>query len=383
MRYPLAKPVLGMPEKENLVKCITEGWVSKGSFVDDFENHMALICHRDYACSTSSGTTALHLVLEALGIGKGDMVIVPTLTYIATVNAILQCGATPIFVDSRESDWQMDEENVVEAFDFHHNDSDPRVKAVLAVHLYGAPCDVSFLEKFCHENDIFLIEDCAEALGSSVDGAPVGSFGKASCFSFYGNKNITTGEGGMVLCDDGLLWSELQHMKNQSTLFEEGYSHDKMGYNYRMSNLQAAVGCAQLGRLDDILKRKEEIRNLYTATIFRAIAAGEIRSGWLETWRLRRRGMDAGGWLYSLVCKNEYFRNSLIRYLEGSSIETRPFFSPCHLMGYIGGPSMADFPVAEDLSRRGILLPTYVDMTDEDVKFIAGKVVEFLRQNVT
>ena len=380
MRYPLAKPVLGMPEKENLVKCITEGWVSKGSFVDDFEEHMALICHRDYACSTSSGTSALHLTLEALGIGKGDLVIVPTLTYIATVNSILQCGATPVFVDSRESDWQMDEEKVVEVFKLRHNDP-YRVRAVLAVHLYGAPCNVSFLEKFCHENKIFLIEDCAEALGSSFDGEPVGSFGDASCFSFYGNKNITTGEGGMVLCDDGALWTELHHMKNHSAVFGEGYSHDKMGYNYRMSNLQAAVGCAQLDRLDDILKRKEEICNLYTSKIFSPIALGEIKRGWLGTWRLRGREVGAGRWLYSLACKNEYFRNSLIRYLEGNSIESRPFFSPCHLQGHIG--DLTVYPVAESLSKRGINLPTYVQMTDEDVKFIAGKVVEFLRNNVT
>lgn len=364
-----------MPEKENLVKCITEGWVSKGSFVDEFEERMAVICQRDYACATSSGTSAIHLTLEALGVGPGDNVIVPTLTYIATVNAILQCGANPIFVDSRDSDWQMDEEKVAEALE------GGGIKAVVAVHLYGAPCDTVALEKMCVDNNAFLIEDCAEAIGSSVDGMPVGSFGDASCFSFYGNKNITTGEGGMVLCDDGALWTELHHMKNHSTMFGEGYSHDKMGYNYRMSNLQAAVGCAQLGRLDEILKRKEEICGLYTKEIFRPIAAGLISSGWVETWRLRRRGISAGRWLYSLVFKNEYFRNSLMRHLKNEEIDTRPFFSPCHLAGHIS--DLTVFPIAEDLSKRGMNLPTYVQMTDEDVKFIAGKVVDYLRHNVT
>lgn len=372
---PLAKPVMGMPEKENLVKCITDGWVSSGSFVADFEDQMAAVCHRDYACSTSSGTAALHLALEALGVQGGDKVVVPTLTYIATVNAILQCGATPVFVDSRESDWQMDEDQVEEAL------KDRDVVAVVAVHLYGAPCDIVALEWMCETNNVILIEDCAEALGSGVHGRPVGSFGDASIFSFYGNKNITTGEGGMVLCEDAALWTELNHIKNHSTVFGKGYSHDKMGYNYRMSNLHAAVGCAQMGRLEGILERKEEICNLYTSTIFRPIAKGEIRSGWVETWKLRGRGVKAGRWLYSLVLGTEKLRDGLIDHLKEKDIESRPFFTPCHLMPHVGVHDV--FPVAEDLSKRGINLPTYPEMTDLEVKYVSSEIIDFLRHNVT
>ena len=372
---PLAKPVMGMQEKENLVKCITDGWVSAGNFVTDFEDQMSLYCHREYACATSSGTTALHLALEALGVGKGDLVVVQTLTYIATVNAILQCGAIPIFVDSRGSDWQMDEEKVeaiIKARD---------VKAVVAVHLYGAPCDIATIEWMCEANNVRLIEDCAQALGSAVNGRPVGSFGDASCFSFYGNKNITTGEGGMVLCDDAALWTELNHMKSHSTVFGEGYSHDKMGYNYKMSNLQAAVGCAQMGRLDGILERKEEICNLYTKTIFEPVAKGEFGRGRIGSWRLRERGVHAGRWMYSLVLETKKLRNGLIKHLETKGIESRPFFSPCHLAGHISDLTL--FPVAEDLSRRGINLPTYPEMTDLSVKFVSNEIIQFLRENVT
>ena len=384
--YPLAKPVLGMPEKQNLVQCISDGWVSGGSFVSEFEDCMADLLGRRFACSTSSGTAALHLALEALGIGKGDLVIVPTLTYVASVNAILQCGATPLFVDSRESDWQMDEEKVVEAFKKHHYDPYP-IRAILAVHLYGAPCNISFLEKFCHENETFLIEDAAEALGSGVDGKPVGSFGDVSIFSFYGNKNITTGEGGMALTDDEALHDMMSHLKNHATCRMGGevknYYHDTLGYNYRMSNLNAAVGCAQVDRLDDTLKRKAEICELYTKTIFRPVAQGRLREV-VKTWKLRGRGVKAGRWLYSLVLETQELRDGLISHLENQLVETRPFFEPCDTFDHLEGCSLnMSFPVACDLSRRGINLPTYVQMTDDDVKFISNEVILFLLQNVT
>lgn len=382
-RYPLAKPVLGHEEQTNLIKCIADGWVSAGSFVTDFEKGMSEECDRIHACATTSGTTALHLALSALGIGPGKKVLVPTLTYIATVNAILYCGATPVFCDSRKSDWQMDEQEAANAI------IRESVDAVIAVHLYGAPCDVTFLEKFCKDHKVLLIEDAAEAIGSELDGRPVGNFGDASCFSFFGNKNITTGEGGMVLTDDPGLALKMKHLRSHATFttqpfkedngWKKSWRHDELGYNYRMTNLQAAVGCAQLDKLEDILIRKQEICELYTKEIFRPIARNEI-SGGVETWRLRRRGVEAGRWLYSLVTDTQALRDGLIHYLYENRIESRPFFEPCHLQNHTRDFSV--FPVAESLSRRGINLPTYADMTDEDVKYISGKVVEFLRHNV-
>ena len=370
---------MGMPEKENLVKCITDGWVSGGDFIADFESRMALACNRSYACATSSGTTALHLALKSLSIGPGDYVIVPTLTYVATMNAVIQCGAIPVFVDSRASDWQMDMEHVRFIL------AKQNISAVVSVHLYGAPCDMTELERIRvdgkHEVDI--IEDAAQALGSGLDGRPVGSFGDISCFSFYGNKNITTGEGGMCLTDSKELEYRMNHLKNHATVYAEGenkYYHDTLGYNYRMSNLQAAVGCAQMKRLDEIMKRKGEICSLYTATIFRPIARKELKNGCVETWRLKGRGVKAGRWLYSLIVESESLRDGLMAHLKDNGIESRPFFGPCHLLGHVS--DMTVYPVAEHLSKRGLNLPTYVQMTDEDVKFISGKVIEFLRHNV-
>lgn len=378
-KYPLAKPLVGMPEKKNLVQCISEGWISKGEFVDAFEDAMACLCNRNHAVSTSSGTTALHLALEAFGL-SGYKIIVPTLTYVASVNSILQAGATPVFVDSRESDWQMDIEEVMEKA------LSEAVGAIMAVHLYGAPCDIRKLESFCEEYNIFLIEDAAEALGSKVDGFPVGSFGDVSCFSFYGNKNITTGEGGMALTDDKDLASMMRHLKNHATCRKPGaiknYYHDELGYNYRMSELNAAVGFAQLGRLDYILKKKEEICNLYTDTIFKLIASGQLKEV-IKTWKLRGRGVKAGRWLYSLVLETKELRDGLIVHLENQLVESRPFFEPCDTFEHVGGnKDTIDFPVAYDLSQRGINLPTYPQMTDDDVKFISGQVIEFLRHNV-
>ncbi len=377
-KYPLAKPLVGMPEKENLVNCISEGWLSKGDYIDAFEDAMACLCNREHAVSTSSGTTALHLALEAFGI-KGYKVIVPTLTYVASVNSILQAGATPVFVDSRESDWQMDVEEVMEKA------LSENVGAIMAVHLYGAPCDIKRLELFCEDYNIFLIEDAAEALGSEADGRPVGSFGNVSIFSFYGNKNITTGEGGMALTNDNDLAYTMRHLKNHATLKGKKYKHDELGYNYRFSNLQAAVGFAQMGRLEDILAQKQRIFDLYTKTIFLKFnETGSVLRNELKTWRLRGRGAKPGLWLYSLIAKSEELRDGLMAYLCEKGIETRPFFSPVHTMEYIeDGDNAPCFPVAEELSRKGFNLPSYPSLTNEDVKFISSSVLEYLLNNVT
>ena len=346
----------------------------------EFEQGLAKLCNRKHVTATSSGTTALHLALAALGVGKGDRVIVPTLTYIACANAIRYCGAVPIFCDSRKSDWQMDVDHVSKLVNLYEN-----IKAIIAVHLYGAPCDISFLEKFCYERKIHLIEDAAQAIGSAVDDRPVGSFGDVSCFSFYGNKNITTGEGGACLTDDKNIAYKLGHLKNHATVKNEETResfHDDLGYNYRMSNLQAAVGCAQLGKLESILDRKEEICKIYTATIFKPMAAGEFPYR-IRTWSLKGRGVKPGRWLYSLVLSTWELREGLMNFLAENGIESRPFFGLCHTMANLNGPNITDLPVAEELADTGINLPTYVQMTDEDVKFISGKVVEFLRNNVT
>ncbi len=376
IKYPVAKPVLGQPEKTNLNACIDDGWVSGGYFISLFEKLMEEACDRNFGCTTSSGTTALHLALEAFGIGKGDKVIVPTLTYIATANAILQCGATPVFIDSRESDWQMDERDVFRKI------TEGNISAVIAVHLYGVPCDIKWIEEVCEKGSVLLIEDAAEALGASYGGRPVGSFGEMSCFSFYGNKTVTTGEGGMVLSDEEEIQAKLKHLRSHATVIDTGYYHDELGYNYRMSNLNAAVGCAQMTRLDSILKRKQEICELYTKTIFREFySSGSALTHGVETHRLRGRQVKSGYWLYSLVADSKELRDGLMLHLLDNGIDSRPFFTPCHTMPYMP-KTKETFPVATDLSERGFNLPTYPELTDDDVKYISEQVLVFLRNNV-
>lgn len=363
IKYPLAKPLLGDSEKDNLTACIDEGWVSSGRFIGEFEGRMSKLCGRKFGCATSSGTTALHLALTACGIGEGSKVLVPTLTYIATVNTILQCGAEPIFIDSRREDWQMNDTRV--SIRIAGGDID----AVVAVHLYGMPCNIEFLERICKDRGVVLIEDVAEALGGKVGGGPLGSFGDVSCFSFYGNKTITTGEGGMVLCGNRGIYQALKHLKNQATVKPGEYVHDRIGFNYRMSNLNAAVGCAQLGRLEDILKRKEEICDLYSSEL----------KGRVEMCVSRIKDVHVGHWLYSFLVETKELRDGLVDHLCGKGIESRPFFTPAHTMKYMGAKhNNSHFPVAQDISGRGINLPTYVSMTNDDVLWISAKVLGFL-----
>ena len=205
----------------------------------------------EHATSVCNGTMALHLALVALGIGPGDEVIVPTLTYIASVNAITYTGAAPVFVDSLPDTWQMDPEDV-------RMKITPNTKAIMAVHLYGHPCDMEALTKIADDNGLFLIEDAAEAFGSKFRGRHAGSFGDISCFSFYGNKTITTGEGGMVVSDDDTLYDRSLHFKGQGLAKHREYWHDMIGYNYRMTNICAAIGLAQMEQVDSFLSRKRE-----------------------------------------------------------------------------------------------------------------------------
>lgn len=369
--YPLAQPSLSMAEKKNLSACVDEGWVSGGRFLGEFESGMMKLCRRAFGCATTSGTTALHLTLVACGIGPGNKVLVPTLSYIAVTNSVLQCGAEPVFIDSRLTDWQINDSHVANRI------MEGDIDAVIAVHTYGVACNILFLEDLCRDRGVILIEDAAEALGGSFGGRSLGSFGKASCFSFYGNKTITTGEGGMVLCDDKELNEKVKHLRSHATVKGGNYIHDRIGFNYRMSNLHAAVGCAQLERLDKFLKRKKEIYNLYDKQIFSKL------KGVVSTYRLSRKDITVGYWLYSFTVVSEKLRDGLIRHLYKNGIEAKPFFKPAHTMEYVNNVGDAcNYPVAQNLSERGINLPTYVSMTDKDVRFISSRVIDFLTNSV-
>jgi perosamine synthetase len=251
-KIPVYQPSLKGNEKKYVNECLDSTWISsKGKFVNQFENAFAEYVGVKHAATVSNGTVAIHLALLALGIGEGDDVIVPTLTYIASVNSIAYTGANPVFVDSLQDSWQIDPADVVKKIT-------PRTKAIMAVHLYGHPCDMDALMEICKKHDLFLIEDCAEAIGTLYKGKHVGTFGDISTFSFFGNKTITTGEGGMVVTNDETLHDRSLHFKGQGLAKHRQYWHDVIGYNYRMTNICAAIGLAQLEQIEQVLIEKKK-----------------------------------------------------------------------------------------------------------------------------
>ncbi|MFH1153096.1 MAG: DegT/DnrJ/EryC1/StrS aminotransferase family protein, partial [Pseudomonadota bacterium] len=247
---PIYRPSLSGNEKRYVNECLDSTWISsQGKFVERFEKSFSDYTKINNAASVCNGTVALHLALLALGIGKSDEVIVPTLTYIATVNAVAYVGAKPIFADSERGTWQIDPEDVKRKIT-------PRTKAVIVVHLFGYPADMARIMDIAAQNGLHVIEDCAEAFGTQIQGKTVGTFGDIATFSFYGNKTITTGEGGIVATNTLNLHEKVCHLKGQGLSRNRFYWHDALGYNYRMTNICAAIGLAQLERADEIIEKK-------------------------------------------------------------------------------------------------------------------------------
>ena len=244
---PIAEPLLEEEELNNVMEAVKSGWISsKGKFIPEFEENFARYCGVKHSVATSNGTVALHLALATLGIKEGDEVIVPTLTFIATANAVRYTGAKPVFVDSNPDYWCIDPEKIEGAIT-------PKTRAIIPVHLYGHPCDMEAIMAVAKKHDLYVIEDAAEAHGAEHKGRKVGSFGDIACFSFYGNKIITTGEGGMCLTDDEILAERMRILRDHGMNPGKRYWHDIVGFNYRMTNMQAAIGVAQLEKIDRVI----------------------------------------------------------------------------------------------------------------------------------
>jgi perosamine synthetase len=353
IRFPVYRPNLGELEKQYVNECLNSTWISsKGEFVDRFESNFAKYTGAQHAVSVCNGTVALHLALLALGIKAGDEVIVPTLTYIASVNAVVYAGATPVFVDSLRETWQMDPADVEKKIT-------PRTKAILCVHLYGHPCDLASLRKIANAHDLYLIEDCAEALGSLFEGQHVGSFGEIATYSFYGNKTITTGEGGMVTTNDATIAERARHLKGQGLAKDREYWHDVVGYNYRMTNICAAIGVAQLERIENILDRKRQLAKQYEAGL----------QGTPYVIQPESSNVRHSYWMISILLPDPNQRDALRASLANAGIETRPLFYPIHTMPMYSSSNQR-FAVAEDLAARGLNLPSYPDLENTEIDFI-------------
>ncbi len=356
---PVCEPTLGGNELKYVTRAVETNWISSaGSFIRDFEARFAEACGVRYGVACANGTVAMHLALATLGLEPGDEVIIPTFTMIATANAVTYCGATPVLVDMEPEYWQMDIERVAQAIT-------PRTRAIVPVHIYGHPTDMDPLRELADRHGIAVIEDAAEAHGAEYKGRRTGGLGHAAGFSFYGNKIITTGEGGMVTTNDREMARLAWNLRDHAFSHERHFWHKYVGFNYRMTNLQAAVGLAQVEQLDGFVAARRRNAADYSA---RLNTIPGIRTPAEAPWAKNVY------WMYGiLVDEAEYGmnRDALRKVLADAGVETRTFFIPMHCQPVYWEQFKGQrFPVAEDLCRRGFYLPSASSLTLPEIEYI-------------
>lgn len=365
---PVWEPVLDGNERRYVLDCLETNWISSlGSYITRFEETVARWCGVPHGVACSSCTTGLHLALVALGIGPGDEVIIPDFTLIVSANTVIEAGARPVLVDADPKTWCLDPEKVEEKIG-------PRTRAIMPVHMYGHPCDMPRICEIARRRGLFVIEDCAEAHGAEIGGRRVGSFGDAACFSFYGNKILTTGEGGMVLCSDGELAEEMRLLRNQA--FEQPrFVHRRIGFNYRLTNVQAAIGLAQVEKVDEKVEKKREIARWY-AEAFADVEDVELPA--------EAPGAKNVYWMYGVKLGDSFRRgrDGVMAALKEKGVETRAFFCPMHRQPVFQGtdsrfPDVSgSYPVSDDLWKRGLYLPSGLGLTRSQVEEVAAKLAE-------
>jgi perosamine synthetase len=361
---PISKPFIGAREKELVLDALDSGWVSSiGKYIDEFEERFARYCGTEYALTTSNGTTGLHLALAALGVGPGDEVIVPDLTFVASANAVAYTGATPVLAD-------VDADTLCLDLDAVKSLITPRTKVIMPVHLYGHPADMDALAEIADAHGLVVVEDAAEAHGAEYKGRRVGGLGKCAVFSFYGNKVITTGEGGMVTTNDRDFYQRAKRLRDHAMSPQKRYFHDERGFNYRITNLQAALGVAQLGRIKEFLDRRTEIMNWYSSEIE---TTDGIRLNRVKNWA------KSAFWMICLEVDSfdEGRRDSFMRALKTRGIDTRPYFCALSSMPMY---KQAPLPVASRKAQIGLNLPSYFELTKDEVRRIGTNVNALLRE---
>ena len=368
--YSVAETRLVGNERNYLNRCIDSNWISsKGYFVSEFEKAFARHAGCEFAVACTNGTAALHLALAALGIGRDDEVIIPAFTMIATANAVRYTGATVRLVDSEPKYLNIDVDLVEAAIT-------PRTKAIIAVHTYGHPAHMLRLQKIARERRLHLIEDAAEAHGAEILGQRVGSFGLAGVFSFYANKIISTGEGGMVTTNDRRFADLARRLGHHAFHPERHFWHEYVGFNYRMSNLQAAIGLAQTERFDEIVAARRRVRAWYDERL-RSIPGVQIPA--------EAKDCKSVFWMYAIRTNSTfgYTSHELRSQLAQRGIETRSFFVPMHFQPiYFNQFRGQRFPVAEAICRSGLYLPTHENLEEPDVEWIVQQIKDIHRKQV-
>ncbi|WP_420386043.1 DegT/DnrJ/EryC1/StrS family aminotransferase [Roseivirga sp.] len=359
MKFPIYVPSIGQREEELVLDCIRSTWISsRGKYIDLFEKALCESSGSKHAIAMHNGTHPLHIACLLSGAKSGKEVILPVFTYVASANSVLYCNAKPVFVDVNEDDWNINTQLVSS-----HISSD--TVAIMPVDIYGYPADYNALRVIVSGSKIKLIADAAESFGATYHGQQSGSLGDLNSFSFFGNKTITTGEGGALLLnsDD---WNTLaRQLKNQGNSNTERYFHDVLGYNYRMTNIQAAIGLAQLERANEIVRRKKEIYHRYKTNLESYV-----------TFQKEKKGVSSSNWLISFCLPTNVDREKFCNSLEAVGIETRPFFRPMDELPYF--PS-GNYPVAKEISMRGVSIPSYPALSDEDVDYISERILDAIK----
>lgn len=374
MMIPVNEPLIGKEELQYITDCVKSGWISsKGKYIKSFEEEFAKFCGVRYGISTTSGTTALHLALACLGIKKGDEVIMPTFTMIATAYAVLYLGAKPVFIDSEDRTWNMDVSRVEEAVN-------SKTMALLPVHIYGHPVEMDTIIDLSKKHGLFIVEDAAEAHGARYKDKRCGSMGDINCFSFYANKVITTGEGGMVVTDNRKLAERARLLKDLSHSPGRRFLHTALAYNYRMTNMQAAIGLAQIEKVNKLIEKKRRIARLYHDNL-KTIEG--LRLPLEEKWA------KSVYWMYSVLVEDDFgltrdeFKTELLK----SGVETRSFFIPMHRQPVIQKMGLVDkkkrYPVSDYISGHGLYLPTGLALKDKDVLFVCEAIRKMRKRHAS
>ncbi|MDO8713801.1 MAG: DegT/DnrJ/EryC1/StrS family aminotransferase [Polynucleobacter sp.] len=352
MMIPVSKPYIAEQELAHVSEAVRSGWVSSlGPYIDAFESRFADYCGTKYAVTVSNGTVGLHLALIALGVKPGDEVIVPDLTFVATANAVVTAQATPVMVDVRRDTYCIDPDQIVRAIT-------PRTKAIIPVHLYGHPANMSAILSIAKSRNLLVIEDAAEAHGASIDGTRVGAFGDCGVFSFYGNKIITSGEGGMITTNSDETYRRIKHLRDHAMSKDVRYWHTEVGYNYRMTNMQAALGLSQLNQIESFLDKRSRILEKYR----KYLAPEGVECN---------PSIDAScvNWMVCAVVNSlgRSKRDLVIDKMREQGVDARPFFFPVSALPMF---AKADNPVSMELSENGFNLPTYFELELEKIGMI-------------
>jgi perosamine synthetase len=367
---PVNTPLLDGNERKYLNECIDSGWISsEGPFVARLEEQFAGMVHRKHGVAVCNGTAAIDAAIEALGIGPGDEVIMPSFTIISCVSQVVRAGGIPVLVDSDPVTWNMDITQVEAKINCN-------TKAIMAVHIYGLPVDMDPLIELAARYDLLILEDAAEAHGQTYKGRPCGSFGDVSTFSFYPNKHVTTGEGGMVLCNNDILAQDLISLRNLCFEPDRRFIHERLGWNLRMTNMQAAIGVAQLERLAEFVLIKQRMGLRYTEML------SDVQGLTLPVSSTSYA--DNHYWVYGVLLNDciEFDAREAISRMAAKGIGCRPFFYPIHLQPVLRKMGLFEqdkHPVAEKLYNRGFYIPSGMALTNDQIDEVVFAIKEVVR----